>query len=242
MMGSALTVSVDRLNGMDIHELRSMVERYPYFIAPAVALLRRYAEELPAEELASLRAMVVLNAYDADGLTHLTGVDGELFENFYPPMETTAATTTDDAISAFLETYGHTSPEEDKLLEQMIFNPVPDYGAVLQLEDDDAEGVDNSDDEASIDAFVKAFSTSADSPEPPQPEERKSPSPAPAEAPAESSLSESLAKIYIKQQRYDKAYEIIRHLCLNNPKKSVYFADQLRFLQKLMLNRSFSDD
>ncbi|MDE6395422.1 MAG: tetratricopeptide repeat protein, partial [Duncaniella sp.] len=53
----------------------------------------------------------------------------------------------------------------------------------------------------------------------------------------DSSLSESLAKIYIRQKRYDKAFEIIHTLSLNNPKKSAYFADQLRFLRKLMLNR-----
>ena len=54
-----------------------------------------------------------------------------------------------------------------------------------------------------------------------------------------SSLSESLAKIYIRRQRYDKAFEIIHNLSLKNPKKSVYFADQLRFLRKLMLNSQF---
>lgn len=48
--------------------------------------------------------------------------------------------------------------------------------------------------------------------------------------------TETLAKIYIKQGQYSKALEIIRHLNLNNSKKSVYFADQIRFLDKLILN------
>ncbi|MDE6459832.1 MAG: tetratricopeptide repeat protein, partial [Paramuribaculum sp.] len=52
----------------------------------------------------------------------------------------------------------------------------------------------------------------------------------------DSLLSESLAKIYISRGKYDKAYEIIRSLSLKYPKKSIYFADQLRFLQKLILN------
>jgi hypothetical protein len=62
---------------------------------------------------------------------------------------------------------------------------------------------------------------------------------APPAAKPESSLSESLAKIYIKQGRYERAFEIISDLNLNYPEKSVYFADQLRFLQKLIaLQRS----
>jgi tetratricopeptide (TPR) repeat protein len=49
-------------------------------------------------------------------------------------------------------------------------------------------------------------------------------------------LTESLAKIYIKQKRYYKAIEIIRKLSLKYPEKSIYFADQIRFLEKLIIN------
>ena len=48
-------------------------------------------------------------------------------------------------------------------------------------------------------------------------------------------FTETLAKIYTKQGNYDKAIEIITKLNLNYPKKSSYFADQLRFLRKLQL-------
>ncbi|WP_315578939.1 tetratricopeptide repeat protein [Hoylesella oralis] len=49
-------------------------------------------------------------------------------------------------------------------------------------------------------------------------------------------FTETLAKIYIKQGRYSKALEIIQQLNLNYPKKNAYFADQMRFLEKLILN------
>ena len=49
-------------------------------------------------------------------------------------------------------------------------------------------------------------------------------------------FTETLAKIYIKQGRYSKALEIIKRLNLNYPKKNAYFADQIRFLEKLILN------
>lgn len=57
------------------------------------------------------------------------------------------------------------------------------------------------------------------------------------ESSEESYLTMTLAKIYIKQQRYEKALEIIRKVNLNNPKKNSYFADQIRFLQKLIINK-----
>ena len=49
-------------------------------------------------------------------------------------------------------------------------------------------------------------------------------------------LTETLAQIYIKQRRYDKALEIIRKINLKYPEKSAYFADQIRFLEKLIIN------
>ncbi len=63
-------------------------------------------------------------------------------------------------------------------------------------------------------------------------------SPSHASAGREPSLSESLARIMIKNGNYQKALEIITEISLNNPKKSVYFADQIRFLKKLIALQS----
>ena len=51
-------------------------------------------------------------------------------------------------------------------------------------------------------------------------------------------FTETLARIYIKQGRYSKALEIIRRLSLQVPKKNAYFADQIRFLEKVIINNS----
>ena len=51
-------------------------------------------------------------------------------------------------------------------------------------------------------------------------------------------LTETLARIYIKQGKYDKALEIIQRLSLKYPKKNRYFADQIRYLEKLIVNNN----
>jgi len=49
-------------------------------------------------------------------------------------------------------------------------------------------------------------------------------------------FTETLAKIYIKQKRYEKAIEILGSLSLKYPEKNVYFADQIRYLEKVIYN------
>ena len=49
-------------------------------------------------------------------------------------------------------------------------------------------------------------------------------------------FTETLARIYIKQGHYEKALGIIERLSERYPKKNAYFADQMRFLEKLIIN------
>lgn len=46
--------------------------------------------------------------------------------------------------------------------------------------------------------------------------------------------NEENVKDLIKNKNYTQALELLRKLNLNNPKKSVYFADQIRFLEKVI--------
>lgn len=51
-------------------------------------------------------------------------------------------------------------------------------------------------------------------------------------------FTETLARIYIKQGRYQKALDIIERLNEKFPHKNAYFADQIRFLEKLIINNN----
>jgi len=49
---------------------------------------------------------------------------------------------------------------------------------------------------------------------------------------------EEEAKKYIKEKKYQEAIVILKELNFNNPKKSIYFADQIRFLEKIIQNNT----
>ncbi|MDR1723585.1 MAG: hypothetical protein LBR84_06585 [Tannerella sp.] len=50
----------------------------------------------------------------------------------------------------------------------------------------------------------------------------------------DSYFTETLAHVYIKQKRFDKALEIIKVLSLKYPEKNIYFADQIRYLERVI--------
>jgi hypothetical protein len=49
-----------------------------------------------------------------------------------------------------------------------------------------------------------------------------------------SQYTEKMAIMLIKQKRYEEALKILHVIRLNIPEKSVYFADQIRFLEKII--------
>ena len=59
--------------------------------------------------------------------------------------------------------------------------------------------------------------------------------------PQEEFFTETLAKIYIKQQKYERALEIIRAISAANSSKNAYFADQIRYLEKLIRIKTTKD-
>lgn len=193
-----------------------------------------------------------LAAPSGEVLARLSGKPGARdADSFYPAADAAAHPSTDAAIDEFISTYGHRSAEEDELLERLIFNPVGDYSEQLAREscapvppapDDDTR-------QARIDRFLLANPAESTATPPPHPAAKPAPAatdsapvarpdhaPTPQTAAKDSSLTESLAKIYIKTRRYERAYEILNDLSLRFPEKSAYFADQLRFLQKLIVN------
>ena len=229
----------------------AVVSDYPYFTPVAIALLKGDCG-LSQEEREKITALAATSIPDREELFNHTGKDADKFADFYPEEEKGDESTM-DTISHFLDTFGNDDENEIKALEQLIFNPVPDYAQLLAKEEEGsapAEGeldaANMSEKDLRINKFIAKskkqsgrFPTEGREEVVPY-EVTEAPSPKVAGDNADSSLlTESLAKIYIRQHRYEKALEIIMSLSLNFPEKSIYFADQMRFLKKLIVNEKY---
>jgi len=221
----------------------SMTRSYPAFLIPAALMLRRCPDSLDTETGAVLRARVMLGCSDRTAMADFADLAGEDWKDIYPPVPPPQTPSTDSAIDTFLDNYGQSSPQENQLLERLIFNPVPaDY---FQVPDDNGNPTDN------IPLLPPELDPNNTAPTAENTQEQLSVPASPASRPQtahnrhipaeDSLLSESLAKIFIKQRRYERAYEIISNLSLKFPEKSIYFADQMRFLQKLIYNQQHID-
>lgn len=217
--------------------VRSIMNRYPFFELPLALLLRNYPELFDDKSRLEAMKTVASKSSDPEAFFKMTAPDAPIFARFYPE-EQKKSMTTGDAITTFLATYGEEDPGESAMLERLIFNPVGDWSTRLEMEEESTPVVpkekepEPDDTLRRIDSFISAHTPETSQPVATRKEKKIAPKPA-----ADSLLSQSLAKIYIKQRRYDKAYEIISQLSLNYPEKSCYFADQLRFLRKLMITQ-----
>jgi hypothetical protein len=230
-------------------EVEEIAKVYPSFIVPALRALQ--ATPPPeGEQRQALASRIALAIGNRDALLRILGDDNFDFNDFYPDMKPQTPDT-DSTIDSFLSHYGNSSDKETDLLTRMIFSPTPDYGAVLAAEDkrNGSPSAMPADETASrIDQFLGITS---------QPESKQAvesvaeaeekvveETPKAEETPQKRStvsatsntrLQESLAGVMIKNGNYQKALEIISQLSLDKPEKITYFADQIRFLKKLLI-------
>ena len=221
----------------------------PYSVLPALLYLKRNGVK-GNEDLLSRLAIVFP---DRRALALMTGEDASRLGDFYPPETLPETPDTVTTIDRFLDNYGKTSPGEVEAINRAIFNPMPDYADVLAAQEKEEGGMEltggNSQDEL-INQFIaeqmQLGEQAANTPiaTPVDEDEKAEIADDTIENPTQnddSMLSESLAKMYIARHKYSQALEIIKGLSLKYPEKSIYFADQIRFLAKLVLNETLND-
>ena len=241
-----LTKHPERMDRDTLYELRSQVALYPYHQTLRLLMLQNlyllhdpgFDEELRRAAIYITDRRVLFNLVEAAHYQHPSHQNTPSTPNTPTPSSRTT-----ELINSFLDTI----PQEEAAPRKRRPTPADaaiDYVAyLLDTEGDtpqeEAESVPEMRGQDLIDTFINADKgrfTLSDVPlpaddAPKEPEE-------PEEEVGEEYFTETLARIYIKQGRYSKALEIIRRLSLQVPKKNAYFADQIRFLEKVIINNS----
>ena len=136
--------------------------------------------------------------------------------------------------------------DEEKEIDNLIMESSPitiEYLTSFISEEMEDEDIPQFQYQETIDKFLKNDALSPvkirlekkDEPEE-ELNEVDNPEPFPEQIKTESFFTETWAKIFIKKKQYSKALEILREINLQHPEKNRYFADQIRFLEKLINN------
>lgn len=249
MMGDIASQIKQRINGGTTREwVLEMMEQHPYFTLPLLLYLKEHGTAGNEDLLGRL----AIASPNRKALAMHLGEGVERFASFYPAEAAPATPDTDNAIDRFLNSYGNSSPREVEAISNAIFNPAPDYADILAAQEkhDNAQLDAHNEQDELINSFIakSAERERAVSQAPSQPhvEEHEKAEVAhdsidQPEHIDDSMLQESLAKTYIGQRKYSQALEIIENINLRFPEKSIYFADQIRFLRKLVLNETITN-
>jgi len=229
--------------------LRDAQRVAPSCVLPALLYLKRHGVKGHDDLLASL----AISFPDRRELALQLGEDAAALSDFYPQESQPPTPDTMTTIDRFLDNYGSSSPAEVEAISRAIFNPMPDYADVLAAQEQQEGGANMEGGDAQdelINQFIaesmhlgeQAAATPVMQPVGEQEKAEIADSTiGTATVNDESMLSESLAKMYISRHKYSQALEIIKGLSLKYPEKSCYFADQIRFLSKLVLNETLND-
>ena len=223
-----------------LYELRSTLALHPYFQTVRLLMLQNlYLLHDPAFDEELRRAAV----YITDRKVIFQMVEAAHYQLRQQPAKSKEQTAsgqgsrTIDLIDTFLDSI----PQEENV-EKPTRKPTPadaavDYVAYLLATEKEGETTTEAPQmkgQDLIDTFLQQEQGRIMLDLPVEPQESESET----EEGDEEYFTETLARIYIKQGRYQKAYDIIGRLAERFPNKNVYFADQLRFLEKLIINNN----
>ena len=241
----------EQMDKETLYDLRSLLALYPYYQPARLLLLQNlyllhdpsFDEELRRSAVYITDRKVVFNIVEAAHYKLRTTQQEKKTEKDNK-KETEGGNRTISLIEQFLDTIPEDKKEEENKERKKKRKPTPadaaiDYVAYLL----DTEG-DTDDTQQPvmkgqdlIDNFINNENGKIELKDEPEyvPEIEDNDK----KEGDENYFTETLAQIYIKQGRYSKALEIIKRLNLNYPKKNAYFADQIRFLEKLIINNKY---
>lgn len=240
----------ERLNRDTLYELRSMLAIHPYFQTVRLLMLQNlyilhdssFNEELRQAAIYITDRKVLFQMIEA-GHYQLTK-EKEDKQKSVQPQEQKSRTIS--LIDDFLESIPQEpeNNEKEKKRKPTPADAAVDYVAYLiesESEEEREQAIETPQliGQSLIDTFIENDNGRIVLNENPTLKpELTDPSSTDEKKTEESFFTETLARIYIKQGRYSRALEIISRLSLQYPKKNAYFADQIRFLEKLIINNN----
>ena len=239
----------EHLDRDTLYELRSLLALYPYYQTVRLLMLQNlyllhdptFDEELRRAAIYITDRRVLFQMIEAAHYRLRPTSSPEATTTSRPSDTGSSRTTT--LINSFLESIpqeGDASDEKKSKRKPTPADAAYDYMAyLLETEGENAisDDIPEMKGQDLIDSFINNDKGRIVLSEEPLLTPQLDPTPEDGEnATDEGYFTETLARIYIKQGRYSKALEIIRRLSLVYPKKNAYFADQIRFLEKLIIN------
>lgn len=235
----------ERMDRDTLYELRSILALHPYFQTVRLLMLQNlYLLHDPSFDEELRRAAI----YVTDRKSIFQMIEAahyQLRQQLSSSTSTTSQTSstsptrTIDLIDNFLDSIPQ--EESDKKVQR---KPTPvdasvDYVAYLLSSEETEQHTSNAPDmkgQKLIDNFLEQEQGRILLNELPQYTQETVNNENADEEVEEEYFTETLARIYIKQGHYEKALGIIERLSERYPKKNAYFADQMRFLVKLIIN------
>ena len=243
-----LTQHPERLNRDTLYELRSLLALYPYYQTVRLLLLQNlyllhdptFDEELRRAAIYITDRRVLFQMIEAIHYRHPSHQNSQSNESTQNSPNRTLS-----LINDFLDSIpqeGETDEEKKSRRKPTPADAAVDYVAYLLETEGETLGdnaIPKMKGQSLIDDFINIdkgrFTLNEDLPSQPFTEEVTGND---ENTPNEGVFTETLARIYIKQGKYSQALEIIQRLSLVYPKKNAYFADQIRFLKKLIINNN----
>ena len=235
----------ERMDRDTLYELRSILALHPYFQTVRLLMLQNlYLLHDPSFDEELRRAAIYVTDRKAI-FQMIEAAHYQLRQQLSSSTSTTSQTSstsptrTIDLIDNFLDSIPQ--EESDKKVQR---KPTPvdasvDYVAYLLSSEETEQHTSNAPDmkgQELIDNFLEQEQGRILLNELPQYTQETVNNENADEEVEEEYFTETLARIYIKQGHYEKALGIIERLSERYPKKNAYFADQMRFLEKLIIN------
>lgn len=205
------------LNGDTLEELRLLVEAYPYCATFSFLFLYNLAKLKDIRYTSELKKKAIMIP-DRAFLYQM--VNDSCLANQWKWLEKNNETGSFDIVNDFLDKM------EDKTSEcNAAYSPNDYFGNLAEYGEGESVNIhlfDKSDNyNTQSDTDIKVSANTSDDTSNDDVED-------------DSLFTETLANIYIQQEKYDKALRIIRSISLDYPEKNIYFADQIRFLERIL--------